>query len=64
MTLPSSDDFVRRLRAFFTALPVAEFPQHVELAPLLAPFSADDQFRFGMHTFLAGLEAQHARRDD
>ncbi|MEP6894396.1 MAG: TetR/AcrR family transcriptional regulator C-terminal domain-containing protein, partial [Chloroflexota bacterium] len=39
---PTSDDFVRRLRAFFTALPVAEFPQHVELAPLLAPFSADD----------------------
>ena len=61
---PSSDDFVRRLRAFFTALPVAEFPQHVELAPLLAPFSADDQFQFGIRTFLVGLEAQHARRDE
>jgi AcrR family transcriptional regulator len=61
---PSSDDFVRRLRAFFTALPVAEFPQHVELAPLLAPFSADDQFQFGIRTFLAGLAAQQAGRDN
>jgi TetR/AcrR family transcriptional regulator, tetracycline repressor protein len=56
--LQTSDDFVRRLLAYFSALPPEEFSHHVELAPLLARFSADDQFQFGIRTFLAGLKAQ------
>ena len=54
----TSDEFVRRMWAFFAALPPGEFPHHVELAPLLARISTDDQFRFGIRTFLAGLNAQ------
>jgi AcrR family transcriptional regulator len=54
----SSDEFVRRLRAFYAALPPRQFPNHVELAPLLARFSTDDQFQFGLRTFLTGLIAQ------
>ena len=54
----SNDEFVRRLRAYFGALPPRQFPNHVELAPLLARFSSDDQFEFGLRTFLAGLIAQ------
>jgi hypothetical protein len=30
----------------------------VQLAPLLARISTDDQFQFGIRTFLAGLNAQ------
>ena len=52
------DEFVRRLSAFFAALPPDRFPHHVELAPLLTRFSSDDQFEFGLRTFLAGLVAQ------
>jgi hypothetical protein len=44
--------------AFFAALPTGEFPHHVQLAPLLARISTDDQFQFGIRTFLAGLQAQ------
>jgi TetR/AcrR family transcriptional regulator, tetracycline repressor protein len=54
----TSDEFVRRMWAFFAALPPGEFPHHVQLAPLLARISTDDQFQFGIHTFLAGLTAQ------
>ena len=54
----SNDEFVRRLRAYFGALPPREYPNHVELAPLMARFSSDDQFEFGLRTFLAGLIAQ------
>jgi TetR/AcrR family transcriptional regulator, tetracycline repressor protein len=54
----TSDDVVRRMWAFFTALPPGEFPHHVQLAPLLARISTDDQFQFGIRTFLAGLKAQ------
>jgi AcrR family transcriptional regulator len=54
----TNDQFVRRLRAFFGALPPRQFPHHVELAPLLARFSSDDQFEFGLRTFLAGLIAE------
>jgi len=54
----TSDEFVRRMWAFFAALPPGEFPHHVQLAPLLAHTSTDDQFQFGIRTFLAGLEAQ------
>jgi len=54
----TSDEFVLRLHAFFAALPPGEFPQTVQLAPLLARVSTDDQFQFGIRTFLAGLEAQ------
>jgi TetR/AcrR family tetracycline transcriptional repressor len=57
-TPQSSDEFVRRMWAFFAALPPGEFPHHVELAPLLARISTDDQFQFGIRTFLAGLQAQ------
>ena len=59
--LQTSDDFVRRLLAYFSALPPEEFSHHVELAPLLARFSTDDQFQFGIRTFLAGLHAQDLR---
>jgi TetR/AcrR family tetracycline transcriptional repressor len=54
----TSDEFVRRMWAFFAALPPGEFPHHVQLAPLLARISTDDQFQFGIRTFLAGLKAQ------
>ena len=54
----TSDEFVRRMWAFFAALPPGEFPHTVELAPLLARISTDDQFQFGIRTFLAGLAAQ------
>jgi TetR/AcrR family transcriptional regulator, tetracycline repressor protein len=57
-TPQTSDEFVRRMWAFFAALPPGEFPHHVQLAPLLARISTDDQFQFGIHTFLAGLNAQ------
>jgi Tetracyclin repressor-like, C-terminal domain len=51
----TSDEFVRRLHGFFAALPLGEFPHTVELAPLLARISTDDQYRFGIRLFLAGL---------
>ena len=54
----TSDEFVRRMWAFFAALPSGEFPHHVQLAPLLARISTDDQFQFGIRTFLAGLDTQ------
>ena len=54
----TSDEFVRRMWAFFAALPPGEFPHTVELAAQLARASTDDQFQFGIRTFLAGLNAQ------
>ena len=54
----TSDEFVRRMWAFFAALPPGEFPHTVELAAQLARISTDDQFQFGIRTFLAGLQAQ------
>ena len=57
-TPQTSDEFVRRMWAFFAALPLGDFPHHVQLAPLLARISTDDQFQFGIRTFLAGLNAQ------
>jgi TetR/AcrR family transcriptional regulator, tetracycline repressor protein len=54
----TSDEFVRRLHGFFAALPPGDFPHTVELAPLLARISTDDQFQFGVRTFIAGLQAQ------
>jgi TetR/AcrR family transcriptional regulator, tetracycline repressor protein len=59
----TSDEFVRRMWAFFAALPPGEFPHHVQLAPLLARISTDDQFQFGIRTFLAGLKAQEPERE-
>jgi TetR/AcrR family transcriptional regulator, tetracycline repressor protein len=59
----TSDEFVRRMWAFFAALPPGEFPHHVELAPLLARISTDEQFQFGIRTFLAGLQAQQPERE-
>ena len=35
-----------------------QFRHTVELAALLARISTDDQFQFGIRTFLAGLNAQ------
>jgi TetR/AcrR family transcriptional regulator, tetracycline repressor protein len=58
----TSDDYVRRMWAFFAALPPGEFPHHVQLAPLLARGSTGDQFQFGIRTFLAGLKAQQPER--
>jgi TetR/AcrR family transcriptional regulator, tetracycline repressor protein len=54
----TSDEFVRRMWAFFAALPPGEFPHTVELAAQLARISTEDQFQFGIRTFLAGLNAQ------
>ena len=54
----TSDEYVRRMWAFFAALPPGEFPHTVELAAQLARISTDDQFQFGIRTFLAGLQAQ------
>jgi hypothetical protein len=54
----SPDPPVRRMWAFFAALPPGEFPDTVELAALLARISTEDQFQFGIRTFLAGLNAQ------
>jgi TetR/AcrR family transcriptional regulator, tetracycline repressor protein len=54
----TSDEFVRRMWAFFAALPPGEFPHTVQLAAQLARISTDDQFEFGIRTFLAGLQAQ------
>jgi AcrR family transcriptional regulator len=54
----TSDEYVRRMWAFFAALPPGEFPHTVELAAQLARISTDDQFEFGIRTFLAGLQAQ------
>ena len=54
----TSDDYVRRMWAFFAALPPGEFPHTVDLAAQLARSSTDDQFQFGIRTFLAGLHAQ------
>jgi TetR/AcrR family transcriptional regulator, tetracycline repressor protein len=59
----TSDEFVRRMWAFFAALPPGEFRHHVELAPLLARISTDEQFQFGIRTFLAGLNAQQPERE-
>jgi AcrR family transcriptional regulator len=59
----TSDEFVRRMWAFFAALPPGEFPHHVQLAPLLARISTDDQFQFGIGTFLAGLNTQQPERE-
>jgi AcrR family transcriptional regulator len=56
----TSDEFVRRLHGFFAALPAGEFPHTVDLAALLARISTEDQFQFGIRTFLAGLAARRA----
>ena len=58
----TSDEYVRRMWAFFAALPPGEFPHTVELAAQLARSSTDDQFEFGIRTFLAGLNAQQPER--
>jgi len=62
-TPQTSDEFVRRMWAFFAALPPGEFPHTVELAALLARISTDEQFQFGIRTFLAGLNAQQPERE-
>ena len=54
----TSDENVRRMWAFFAALPPGEFPHTVQLAAQLARSSTDDQFEFGIRTFLAGLQVQ------
>jgi len=59
----NSDEFVRRMWAFFAALPPGEFPHTVQLAAQLARISTDDQFQFGIRTFLAGLNAQQPERE-
>jgi TetR/AcrR family transcriptional regulator, tetracycline repressor protein len=62
-TPQTSDEFVRRMWAFFAALPPGEFPHTVELAAKLARISTEDQFQFGIRTFLAGLNAQQPERE-
>jgi len=61
-TPQTSDEFVRRMWALFAALPPGEFPHTVQLAALLARISTEDQFEFGIRTFLAGLTAQQPER--
>jgi TetR/AcrR family tetracycline transcriptional repressor len=63
-TPQTSDEFVRRMWAFFAALPPGEFPHTVQLAAQLARISTDDQFQFGIRTFLAGLNAQQPELKD
>ena len=58
----TNDEFVRRMWAFFASLPPGEFPHTVELAAQLARISTDDQFQFGIRTFLAGLNALQPER--
>jgi hypothetical protein len=58
----TSGEFVRRLHGFFAALPPGEFPHTVELAPLLARISTDDQFEAGISIFIAGLQQSRAER--
>ena len=58
----TSDEYIRRMWAFFAALPPGEFPHTVELAAQLARSSTDDQFEFGIRTFLAGLNALQPER--
>ena len=58
----SSDEFVRRMWAFFAALPPGEFPHTVELAAQLARISTDDQFQTGIQIFIAGLQRSRAER--
>jgi len=60
----TSDDYVRRMWAFFAALPPGEFPHTVELAAQLARSSTNDQFQFGIRTFLAGLNTQQPQPPD
>jgi AcrR family transcriptional regulator len=57
-TPQTSDEYVRRMWAFFAALPPGEFPHTVQLAAELARSSTNDQFQFAIRTFLAGLGAQ------
>jgi TetR/AcrR family transcriptional regulator, tetracycline repressor protein len=57
-TPQTSDEYVRRMWAFFAALPPGEFPHTVELAAQLARISTDDQFQFGIRTFISGLKVQ------
>jgi hypothetical protein len=42
----------------FRRPPPGGFPHTVQLAALLARISTDDQFQFGIRTFLASLNAQ------
>jgi AcrR family transcriptional regulator len=58
----TSDEFVHRLHGFFAALPPGEFPHTVQLAPLLARISTEDQFQLGIQTFIAGLQTQQPQR--
>jgi AcrR family transcriptional regulator len=62
-TPQTSDEFVRRMWAFFAALPPGEFPHTVQLAAQLARISTDDQFQFGIRTFLAGLKTRQPERE-
>jgi AcrR family transcriptional regulator len=62
-TPQTSDEFVRRMWAFFAALPPGEFPHTVQLAAQLARISTDDQFQFGIRTFLAGLNTRQPERE-
>ena len=55
---PGSAEVRRRRHGFFAALPPGEFPHTVQLAPLLARISTDDQFQLGIDIFIAGLQAQ------
>jgi hypothetical protein len=43
----TSDEFVRRMWAFFAALSPGKFPHTVQLAALLARISTDDQLQSG-----------------
>jgi TetR/AcrR family transcriptional regulator, tetracycline repressor protein len=57
------DPVMDRMEEFFASLPVAEYPQHVRMAPQLARISTADQFDAGLHMIVSGLQARTARND-
>jgi AcrR family transcriptional regulator len=60
-TPEDSAEFVRQMHAFFATLPATLLPHTVDLAPLLARISTDDQFDQGMTIFLDGLASKQPR---
>ena len=54
----TSDEFVRRLHGLLRRPAPGEFPHTVQLAPLLARISTDDQFQSGIDIFIGGLQTQ------
>jgi AcrR family transcriptional regulator len=54
--------FVAEMMTFIASLPPERFPTTIELVPVGATISADDQFAYGLDVILDGIEAREARR--